>query len=102
MRCHRFCFVLLVFLWLVCPAALRAQYGRMQAAQSGGSTVAGVGQVKINPKPSAIRMHIELVAKGKTLEEALGNLKDRREAALVQLESLHANMDSVKQQATIA
>jgi uncharacterized protein YggE len=96
MRCYRFCFVLLVLLWLVCPADLQAQYGWMQGAQSGGSTVAGVGQVTIHPKPSAIRMHIELVAKGKTLEEALANLKDRREAALVQLESLRADMDSVE------
>jgi len=41
-------------------------------------------------------MHVELVAKGKTLEEALTNLKDRREAARVQLEGLRADMGSVK------
>ncbi len=96
MGCYRRCFMLLAVLWLVCPAAVRAQYGWMQAARSSGSTVAGVGQVKIHPKPNAIRMHIELVSKGKSLEEALKNLKDRREAALVQLESLRADMDTVK------
>jgi len=88
--------LLLAFSWVVCPAVARAQYEWMQTAQSGGSTVAGIGQVKIRTKPSLIRMHVELVAKGKTLEEALTNLKDRREAARVQLEGLRADMGSVK------
>lgn len=96
MKCYRFCLMVLAFSWLVCPVVARAQYGWVQGAQNSGSTVAGVGQVTIQPKPSAIRMHIELVAKGKTLEEALGNLRDRREAALVQLEALRADMDSVE------
>jgi len=93
---RRVLLLLLASLCPVCPAIARAQYGLMQTAESGGSTVAGTGQVKIRPKPSSIRMHVELVAKGKTLEDALTNLKERREAALIQLEGLRADMESVK------
>jgi hypothetical protein len=40
-------------------------------------------------------MYIELVAKGKSLEEALTKLKDRREAAKVQLDAMGADKDSI-------
>ena len=36
------------------------------------------------------------MAKGKTLKEALGKLKDRREAAIVQLEALKADKESIE------
>lgn len=84
------------WLW---PAAARAQLGAFRYAMLGQGpameTVSGMGNVTIKPQPSALRMHIELVAKGKDLPEALAKLKDRREAAAAQLETLKANKGSI-------
>lgn len=79
----------------------RAQFRGLQMAMAAGAqrcdgTVTGMGAVKIPLKPTALRMHIELVGRGKTFEEALANLKDRREAAMLHLEKLKADMKSVR------
>lgn len=81
----------------VSPAA--AQYGRLMTAMDGSQpsyTVVGAGAVTLSRPPTALRMHVELSARAATLEEALEKIKARREAAIMQLEILKADMDSVK------
>lgn len=87
----------MIVVWLL-PASVHAQFGgggffsRSTAAPS----IAGVGTTTLKRSPTAIRMYVELFAKGKTLKEALDKLKDRREAAIVQLEALKADKDSIE------
>jgi hypothetical protein len=59
------------------------------------NAICGVGEAVVAQQPAALRMYVELSGKGKTLEEALAKLKDRREAALVQLQTLGAKKESV-------
>jgi len=79
------------------PAAAAAQYG-WQAGMAGaaGNKIAGTGTVTLRRAPAELRMHVELLGKGKTMDEALARLKDRREAALAQLEALKADKASIK------
>ncbi len=84
---------------MLSSTAARAQYGSMGYGMSGlgaePATISGSGVVTVKQPPEALRMHIEIVAKGKDLTEALDKLKDRREAAVVQLETLGAEKDSI-------
>ena len=57
--------------------------------------VAGRGVVQVQQQPTMLRMSLVLVAKGKTLEGALGKLKDRRQAAAKQMQTLGADKDSI-------
>lgn len=77
--------------------AARAQYpwGSMQGQTPPGA-IAATGTATIKRPPAALRLYLELPGKGKTLEEALKNLKDRREAAGVQLDALKVDKDSIK------
>jgi uncharacterized protein YggE len=77
--------------WSQIPPGLTAMAGA-----AGQGVVSGMGLAKVPLKPKVLRMHIELAAQGKTLPEALESLKDRREAALVQLEKLDAAVKSAK------
>ncbi len=90
--------------WLGClcsllflPAAASAQM--MESALLSGNTdpgVSGVGMVVVKQRPSAMRMTVQLTEKAESLKEALARMKDRREAAVLQLESLGAAKDAVK------
>ncbi len=60
------------------------------------TVVSGAGMVVLERPPTVLMMSVELTGKGKDMKEALGKLKDRREAARLLLESLGADMDSVK------
>lgn len=84
--------VLVTSLW---PGRAGAQWEGMAAMMGGGPTVSGAGSVVVSRQPDKVRMFIELTGKGKTLEEALARLKDRREAAALQLEALKADKDSI-------
>jgi len=53
-------------------------------------TVSGTGMVSVKQKPTLLRMTIQLQEKGKTVQESLAKLKDRRDAAVLQLQSLGA------------
>ncbi|MFW6124554.1 MAG: SIMPL domain-containing protein [Pirellulales bacterium] len=77
------------------PEMLGATLGGEQPRQ----TVAGMGVVTLSRPPQLLRMHVELTGKAETLDEALAQLKTRREAALLQLEMLKADMDSVETEA---
>ena len=59
-------------------------------------TVSGMGTVTVRQKPTLLRMTVQLSEKAGTLKEALANLKDRREAALLQLEQMGAAEDAVQ------
>jgi uncharacterized protein YggE len=58
-------------------------------------TVSATGSASVRQKPTQMRLHMQLIAKGKTMEEALAKLKERREAATVQLEALKADKKSI-------
>ena len=82
------------------PAAARAQFGRgfggfaaMEGAGQAAISANGVATVRRNP--TRLRLYMQLAAKGKTLEEALSKLKELREAATVQLETLNADKKSI-------
>jgi len=85
-------------LLLASPWQASGQWAGAEFAFGGASpgSVMGTGSVSTPLQPTTLRMHIELQAEGKTLQEALLNLKDRREAALVQLEKLKADAKSAK------
>ncbi len=76
------------------PGAIRA---RGAGPQNDGSpaTVSGVGEAKVKQAPTLLRMYLPLVARGKTLEEALAALKDRREAAVAKLQTLKGKASSL-------
>ncbi|MEN6459159.1 MAG: SIMPL domain-containing protein [Thermoguttaceae bacterium] len=90
-------------LWLIAvlliagsPATVVGQVtgdSSVTVAQAGG--LAAVGSASVRKQPTRLRMHIELLAKGKNLEEALAKLKDRREAAVLQLETLKVDKKSI-------
>ncbi len=92
-------YALLIVVWLL-PSGARGQVGMLGSALLAQSTatpsIAGVGSTTLKRSPTGIQMHVELLAKGKTLKEALGKLKDRREAAIVQLEALKADKESIE------
>lgn len=71
------------------PAAALAQPPARGSEAAG--MVSGNGVAKVERPASLLRMHVQMVARGKTLEEALAKFKDRREATLAQLEKLGAD-----------
>lgn len=91
--------VALPAIWLS-PAVVQGPLGLWESgalAQSpSGRTIAGTGAVTLERPPCALRMYVEVFARGKTLEEALAKLKDRREAARMQIEGLKADPKSIE------
>ncbi|MHC4398167.1 MAG: SIMPL domain-containing protein [Planctomycetota bacterium] len=83
----------------LCPGIAPAQFGGWEAVAlaqaTSGQTITGTGTATLERAPGAVRVHVEIFGRGKTLEEALVSLKDRREAARMQLESLGADRGSV-------
>lgn len=77
------------------PGVGRAQVGMPPGGRPDSASVNGVGSETLQRPPARLRMLVELLGKGKTLEEALSKLKDRREAALLTLESLKPAKESV-------
>lgn len=79
------------------PAAGQCQY---EAAYFGGAaaqkeTVVGTGAASVELPPTQLRMFVQLSAKGKTMEEAMAKLKERRSNAVAQLEKLGADKHSI-------
>lgn len=83
-----------------CPSLALAQFGRafseyamtQNAAKPG---ISATGTSTVERKPTRLRVYMQLQAKGKTLQEALNKLKERREAATAQLETLKADKKSI-------
>jgi uncharacterized protein YggE len=59
------------------------------------NTVTVVGTASLKRPPEALRLRIELQAKGKSLTEALAKLQEKREAARAQLTTLGATESTV-------
>jgi hypothetical protein len=83
-----------------CPALAQAQFGTSFAefAMSQGAAKPGIsasGTITVERKPTQLRLYMQLLAKGKTLQDALAKLKERREAATAQLEALKADKKSI-------
>jgi len=86
-------------LWLTLATVACAQY--FDASQALGQSergIQGTGMVALKETPTVIRMSLQLSEKAETVEDALSRLKDRREAAVQQLEALGAAKDAVKVQ----
>ena len=66
-----------------------------QSASGGNGTVSGSGTVLLKRKPDRLRMRVDVIVQGKTIEEAVTNLKDRREAIRGQLATLGAAKESI-------
>lgn len=64
------------------------------AGAGGGIVVGGVGILKLQPE--RLRLIIELQGKAGSYEEAVTNLKDRQDAAKMQLEAMGFDKDSVE------
>ena len=82
------------------PAAVRAQFdgglaGMAAMAGTGKPAISGTGTAIVQRNPTQLRLYIQLLAKGKSLEDALAKLKERREAAMTQLETLKADKNSI-------
>jgi len=90
---------LLMSLLALTPGVAAAQYGHSPYGLSGlartGPTISAAGTATIQPPAGAVRVHVELIGKGRSLEDALAALKDLQDAARAQLEALGAEMDSV-------
>jgi hypothetical protein len=67
----------------------------MPAAAAGQQTVSATGTATLKRKPTVLRMYLELVAKGSSLDEALKKMTQRRESARTQLETLKADKESI-------
>jgi hypothetical protein len=66
-------------------AVASAQFPRMPG---GDGQITTMGRVHIPRSPTHLRMYLQINGSGKTLEEALAALKERREAVALQLEKL--------------
>ncbi len=74
------------FLVVLATSAARAQFFRQPGAGEG--QVSAAGHVHLQRPPTHLRMYLQLTGKGKTLEEALAALKERRETVAARLEKL--------------
>ena len=66
-----------------------------QATDANAAAVSGTGTVVLKRRPDRMRVRVDVFARGRTLEEALATLKDRREAITLQLTTLGASKDSI-------
>ena len=77
------------------PARASARPGGDPQIVAPADTVSGVGFVTVKERPALVRMTIQLSEKAESLKDALDQLKDRREAALQQLQSLGAKQNTI-------
>jgi hypothetical protein len=59
-------------------------------------TVTGQGTVELKRQPETLRVHVDMMAKGLHLKEALAKLKQHREAALVLFDTFGVDRNSVE------
>jgi hypothetical protein len=78
---------------LLTVGAAGAQESRPSRPEAAMISVSGSARVRRHPM--LLRVYLQLSAKGKTVEEAIAALKERRESAQAQLEKLGANKGSV-------
>lgn len=64
-------------------------------AQTSDAVVSGAGVIVVKKQPEVLRLTVQLSEKAKTVKEALAKLKDRRETAILKLETLGAADKSI-------
>jgi uncharacterized protein YggE len=70
--------------------------GEVRAQLPTNGTIAGQGQVELKRQPHTLRVYVDVMAKGKSLREALDKLRDQRQSARRNLELFGAAPDSIK------
>ena len=70
--------------------------GRTQGWAHSSTTIGTSGDVVLERTAQRMRMMVQMTAQGKTLEEAVAKLKERREKATAQLEKFGADKKSIK------
>ena len=81
---------------IIFTALMPAQFGHAGYIAGGSnSTISTSGSVTINIKPERLRMYVQVAGGGKTLKDALANLKKHYQAAVPRLEKMGANKDSI-------
>lgn len=63
---------------------------------TGGNVIAAAGSATIKRLPTSIRMTLSVSAKGKTIEDALAKLKERREKLTAELQKLKAEKKDIR------
>src|SRR6185437_2025139 len=81
---------------LMVAAGLSGVAGLGTAAEPSTATVVASGIADIKRQPDALRVQIELMARGKTLKDALGKLKSRRADVKAELLKLGAAEKSIR------
>ena len=89
------CFIAGLVAGLAAALAATARAEDVSPAGMAAAHVSAAGHVHLQRSPTHLRMYFQLAGKGKTLEEALAVLKERREAAAAQLEKLGVDKDAV-------
>jgi len=75
---------------------LAASAARAQIVPAAGQgQISAMGHVHLQRPPTHVRMYVQLTGKGKTLEEALAALKERREAVAAQLGKLGVDKETL-------
>jgi uncharacterized protein YggE len=77
-----------VALSLLLPAVAVSQ-------SSAPATVSAIGTTELRRQPEVLRVQIELLTRGKSVEEALAKMKERRAAVRTQLTGLGATKESI-------
>jgi uncharacterized protein YggE len=88
---YRPCLVIMTTLFAFIVVELAV--AQAEAAESG--TVAAVGTVNLKRRPDRLRVKLDVFATGKTMNEAIANFKDRRQAVRGQLATLGAVKESI-------
>jgi uncharacterized protein YggE len=86
----------LVWLPAVAQAQRRGGFGESVGMDASAGVVSGHGTVVVKRPPTLARMVMTLSGKGKTVEDALADLKAKREKAVALLEKLGADKKSIE------
>jgi hypothetical protein len=70
-------------------------FGRGAMMAGGEGAIAGNGNVTVKRPPTQLRMFLMLSGKGKTIEDAIADLKAKREKAVAHVEKLGADKKSI-------
>jgi uncharacterized protein YggE len=81
---------------MVLVASLALGASAAAGAESGRGTVSGAGTTVVKCPPTMLRVQVQLAGRGKSLEDALMKLKQRRTAAVALLERLKADKAAIE------
>src|SRR5262249_52121300 len=81
--------VAVLFLTFAAPENMLAQWPT-------AGKISGQGQVDLKKQPQIMRVYVDVMAKGKSLREALDKLSDQRQSARKYLELFGAAPESIK------